>query len=92
MVLWNSIRRFALPGAPVFVMDLKRPDTADDVALLVEQYAGDEPDVLRQDFANSLRAAYRHTEIKAQLVRADLTEFTVREVTDRHLIVYGYAP
>ena len=92
MVLWESIRRFARPGAPVFVMDLARPDTADDVALLVEQYAGDEPDVLRQDFANSLRAAYRLSEVKAQLVEAGLTEFTVRGVTDRHLIVYGYAP
>ncbi len=91
-VLWRSVRRFAASGAPVFIMDLQRPRTVDDLELLVEQYAADEPDILRRDFSNSLRAAYRIAEVKEQLVAAGLTEFTVREVTDRHLIVYGCAP
>ena len=91
-VLWKSVRRFAAPGAPVFIMDLLRPASVDDLELLVEQYAADEPEVLRRDFANSLRAAYSLGEVKDQLVAAGLTEFTVREVTDRHLIVHGYAP
>ena len=73
-------------------MDLLRPASVDDLELLVEQYAADEPDVLRRDFANSLRAAYSLGEVKDQLVAASLTEFTVQAVTDRHLIVHGYAP
>ena len=91
-VLWGSVRRFAAPGAPVFIMDLQRPGSVDDLELLVEQYAADEPDILRRDFTNSLRAAYRISEVEDQLVAAGLSDFTVRDVTDRHLIVYGCAP
>jgi SAM-dependent methyltransferase len=28
-VLWRSVRRWAAPGAPVFIVDLRRPDSAD---------------------------------------------------------------
>ena len=91
-VLWTSVVRFAAPGAPVFVMDLVRPGSVDDLDLLVEQYAADEPDILRRDFANSLRAAYAIPEVQDQLVVVGLTEFTVRGVTDRHMIISGYAP
>jgi 2-polyprenyl-3-methyl-5-hydroxy-6-metoxy-1,4-benzoquinol methylase len=91
-VLWHSVLRFAAPGAPIFVMDLLRPGSVDDLELLVEQYASDEPDILRRDFANSLRAAYTISEVQAQLVVAGLAEFTVREVTDRHMIISGNAP
>jgi ubiquinone/menaquinone biosynthesis C-methylase UbiE len=91
-VLWNSVLRFAAPGAPVFVMDLQRPRSVDDLELLVEQYAADEPDILRRDFANSLHAAYAIPEVQDQLAIAGLTELTVREVTDRHMIISGYAP
>ena len=91
-VLWSSIRRFGKPGAPVFVMDLQRPDSMDELEMLVEQYTAGEPEVLRHDFAKSLGAAYRTDEVKAQLVAADLTELAVRAVTDRHLIVHGFVP
>jgi SAM-dependent methyltransferase len=91
-VLWTAVRRLAGRGAPVLIMDLVRPAAEDVVDDMVEQYAGGEPEVLRRDFANSLHAAYRVDEVKAQLAEARLPWLAVRMVTDRHMIVSGMAP
>lgn len=91
-VLWASIRRFGKPGAPVLVMDLRRPDSEAQLQQQVLQYAGEAPELLRRDFANSLRAAYRPEEVRAQLKEAGLPGFEVRVVSDRHLLVAGRLP
>ena len=57
--LWRAIRALAAPGAGVLVMDLIRPQSRIEAAQIVEKYAGKEPEVLRDDFLNSLRVAYR---------------------------------
>ena len=88
-VLWEAVSRFAAPGAPVFVMDLMRPASANDAVLLVEKYAGNEPELLRQDFYNSLLAAYRIDEVLAQLEEFGLAHFSVQAASDRHIIAYG---
>jgi ubiquinone/menaquinone biosynthesis C-methylase UbiE len=88
-VLWESVKRWGKPGAPVFVMDLRRPDTPEQVENLVRQYASGEPEVLRRDFENSLRAAYRPEEVMEQLRGADLAGLAVRVASDRHLVVAG---
>lgn len=88
--LWNSIRRFGKPGTFVFVMDLLRPDSTARAAQLVELYADGEPEILRQDFFNSLCAAYRLDEITAQLQAHGLFDRLKPEaVSDRHFIVAG---
>ena len=92
LVLWRSVTRLAQPGAAVLVMDLVRPETADTVDVLVNAYASNEPAVLRQDLANSLRAAYRPGEIEQQLTAVGLEWLSVKQVTDRHVIVWGVAP
>lgn len=89
-VLWQSITRHARPGAPVFVMDLSRPDSTAAARALMEQYAASEPEILRQDFYNSLCAAYRVDEVAAQLVAAGLGHFNIETVSDRHFIVHGF--
>lgn len=89
MVLWATIRECAVSGTRVFVMDLRRPDTVKNVMALVAQYAGDEPEVLRQDFYNSLLAAYEPAEVEAQLAAMGLPELKVNVVSDRHLTVSG---
>jgi hypothetical protein len=91
-VLWIAVRRLVGPGAPVLIMDLVRPMADDDVDDLVEEYASGEPEVLRRDFANSLRAAYRVDEVASQLAEARLPWLAVAMVTDRHMIVSGVAP
>ena len=91
-VIWTSVLRYAIPGATVFVMDLKRPESADVARALVERYAGEEPEILKRDFYNSLLAAFEVDEVKGQLKEAGLDSFLVREVSDRHLAVSGRVP
>ncbi len=90
-VLWDTIRALARPGTAVFLMDLMRPTSATQARALVEQYAAEEPDVLRRDFENSLHAAYRPDEVAAQIDRAGLGWLRVEPVGDRHLIAHGMA-
>ena len=89
--LWSTIRRFAAPGAHVFVMDLMRPPARSDVDRFVELYSANEPDVLKRDFHASLCAAFTADEIKAQLRVAGLDALRVDVVSDRHLTVSGAA-
>lgn len=88
-VLWAAVERYTKPGAPVFVMDLRRPASVDDARRLARTYAAGEPDVLQRDFFNSLCAAFAPDEVRAQLRQAGLG-FAVVEVGDRHLVARGH--
>jgi SAM-dependent methyltransferase len=88
-VLWSSVLRWTRPGGYVFVMDLRRPEDRETVEQLVDRHAADEPAVLRQDFANSLAAAYRVDEVERQLAGMGLGGLQAQSVGDRHLIVHG---
>ncbi len=90
VVLWNAIKRHAMPGAPIFVMDLLRPADRNAALALVEEYAANEPTVLRHDFYHSLLAAYTIEEVVRQLALANLLELDVAQVSDRHWIATGY--
>lgn len=92
VVLWNAVRSHAAPGAPVFIMDLARPADEATLDALVARYAEGEPDILRNDFRNSLKAAYRPDEVREQLARAGLSGLCVNALGDRHLTVSGFAP
>jgi ubiquinone/menaquinone biosynthesis C-methylase UbiE len=89
MVLWSSVKHWGKSGAPIFVMDLLRPESEQRLSELVQRYAADAPEVLRRDFSNSLRAAYRPDEIRTQLEAAGLESLVCDVVSDRHLIVSG---
>lgn len=89
MVLWRTITQWGKPGAPVLVVDLKRPDAEAELDHLVATYSAGEPEVLRRDFRNSLHAAFTPDEIRAQLTRADLDGLTVEVGSDRHVVIYG---
>ena len=71
-------------------MDLRRPDTREQAGRLMQEYSGNEPEVLRRDFFNSLLAAYRPEEIAAQLALVNLSGLQVESVGDRHVVVYGH--
>jgi SAM-dependent methyltransferase len=90
--LWQTVLAAARPGAGVLVMDLHRPDSPDSVDDLVARYADGAPTVLREDFRNSLYAAYTVDEIRAQLARAGLDFLDVARVSDRHVAVSGRLP
>lgn len=88
-VLWEAIKQSAKPGAPVFVMDLLRPHSIEAAERLAATYAADAPAVLRKDFFNSLLAAYQPDEIALQLRAARLGKFSIEQVSDRHVVIWG---
>lgn len=90
MTLWDSVLQLARPGAPALVMDLARPDSAAQAAALVERHTPDAPDILREDFHNSLLAAYTEEEVREQLNRAGLNHFRVTRPSDRHWLASGH--
>ena len=88
-VLWATIARAASPGTKVYVADLYRPETAVEAQRLVDEYAPDEPEILRRDFYNSLHAAFEPREVEAQLAAAGLAGLAVDLISDRHVAVHG---
>lgn len=88
-VLWQTVRKFARPGTPVLVMDLMRPESEAEAKTFTATYVGQEPEILRRDFYNSLLAAYTPDEVQWQLERAGLTALSIRLVSDRHFAIYG---
>lgn len=87
--LWDSIKSHAKPFASIFVMDLLRPESEETANKLVGQYAGNEPEILRQDFYHSLCAAFTPEEVQTQLHEHALSQLSVDTVSDRHMIIYG---
>ena len=90
--IWKFIARWAKHGAPIFMMDLVRPSCEEEVRNLVDLHAAGESPILRKDFSNSLRAAYRPEEIEEKLQQLDWRGFRVRQIDRRHLIVFGFCP
>jgi trans-aconitate methyltransferase len=90
MVLWQSVHQWTKLNGAIFIMDLMRPSSTATAAQLVNQYAANEPEILRQDFYNSLLAAYRIDEVQKQLQQAHLEYLEVKPVSDRHFILWGH--
>jgi len=88
---WYALKQLAKPGAPVLVMDLLRPESAEEAQALVDHYAADEPEQLRLDFYNSLLAAFSEDEVAAHLAEMNLSRLLIDVPDDRHWIVTGHA-
>jgi len=86
---WQRLRQLVRPGAPVLVMDLLRPESPEAAQAIVDQYAANEPDLLRRDFYNSLLAAFTEDEIGSQLARMNMTRLLIDIPDDRHWVVGG---
>ena len=86
--LWSEARRLARPGGAVFVMDLIRPESTREARAIVERVASREHPILKEDFYNSLCAAFTPDEVRAQLEVLSLG-LLVEQVSDRHMLVSG---
>ncbi len=86
---WHKLRILVKPGSPVLVMDLLRPESPEAAQAIVDQYAANEPEVLRRDFYNSLLASFTEDEIGAQLAQMNLTWLLIDVPDDRHWVVGG---
>lgn len=91
MILWETVSQYASSGCPIYIMDLCRPKDDAEAKRLVALYSGGEPELLKRDFYYSLLASYTKAEVEAQLKEAGLSNLRVQTVTDRHLLVAGYA-
>ena len=92
VVAFSELRRIAAPNAVVFIRDLLRPDTADDVERLVLQWAGPATEHQQQMFRESLHAALTTAEIRDMLLTVRLNPDWVRQTTDRHWTIAGRMP
>jgi hypothetical protein len=92
MTLWDTIRKYAHNNTAILVMDLLRPQSRADAKKIVAHYhyAKDEPDILKEDFYNSLLAAYRIEEVEDQLKQAGFASLKVEKSSDRHMVIKGY--
>ncbi|MBI4844546.1 MAG: class I SAM-dependent methyltransferase [Nitrospirae bacterium] len=88
-VLWNTVKACAVKNAPVFIMDLFRPESAETAEALVRKHAAEASPVLKKDFYNSLLAAYTPEEIRSQIKQRGLGMLEVETVSDRHVIIWG---
>jgi trans-aconitate methyltransferase len=91
LILWQTVKKYSKPGACVAIMDLLRPDCLESAQNLVDAYAGNEPQILRQDFYNSLLAAFSIDEIRQQLESVDL-DLSIEQISDRHVFISGVMP
>lgn len=88
-VLWETVNGCSKVNAPIFIMDLFRPDTIDAAKSLVAQHASGASIQLQKDFYNSLLASYTPDEIKSQLRISGLEHLNVVIVSDRHVLIWG---
>lgn len=88
-IIWSMINKCAGKNATVFVMDLMRPESKEKAAEFVKLYAEGAPEILKEDFYNSLLASYTVDEVKRQLKGRGLSDLTVEAVSDRHLLTWG---
>jgi ubiquinone/menaquinone biosynthesis C-methylase UbiE len=86
---WSETRRVGRPGAFLFLRDLARPSSDAAARAIVDQYAGGESALLREEFHRSLLSAYTPAEVRAQLERAGLPALQVAISSDRHLDAWG---
>jgi trans-aconitate 2-methyltransferase len=91
-VLWCTARDVAAPGAAIYITDLRRPADSLAACEIVDTYAGSAPDVLQEDFFNSLLASFKVEEVEAQLAAAGLSHLKVTALADRYLEISGRMP
>lgn len=86
---WYCLKKLVKPGSCVLVMDLRRPASPEAAQAIVDQYAANEPTILRRDFYNSLLAAFTEDEVAAQLAELNLSRLLIDVIDDRHWVVSG---
>ncbi len=86
---WYCLKKQVKSGSYVLVMDLLRPESPEAAQAIVDQYAANEPAILRRDFYNSLLAAFTEDEVAAQLAEMNLSRLLIDVIGDRHWVVSG---
>ena len=79
-----EMHRVCADGGRLFVRDLRRPESEDELRRLVQLYAEGANDHQRQLFADSLRAALTLDEVRGMVAELGYDPATANDTTDRH--------
>ena len=80
----REMQRVLKPGGLLFVRDLLRPDSSEQVEHLVQTYAGNDNDEQQQLFRQSLHAALTPAEMAELMQSLGWPGSTVEQTSDRH--------
>jgi ubiquinone/menaquinone biosynthesis C-methylase UbiE len=83
----REMQRVLKPGGLLFVRDLLRPNSSDQVESLVQTYASNDNDEQRQLFRQSLHAALTPTEMGVLMESLGWPANAVEQTSDRHWTV-----
>lgn len=81
---FREMCRVTAPGGVVFIRDLFRPPSDEELDRLVRVYAADATASQRRLFADSLHAALTVDEVRAMLATLPLTATSLTTTSDRH--------
>lgn len=87
-----EMRRVLRPGGLLFVRDLLRPESAEDVERLVAAYAGDESARQQQLFRQSLHASLALDELRETAAVAAIDPDGIAQTSDRHWTLIWQRP
>ncbi|QDT45730.1 Demethylrebeccamycin-D-glucose O-methyltransferase [Gimesia alba] len=90
--VFREIVRVVRPGGFLFVRDLLRPDSSEELERLVKLYAGEANSHQRQMFHDSLHAALTIDEVQTLLKACGLPPSTAQITSDRHWTVATMLP
>ena len=87
-IFWNTAKN---TSKQCLIIDLMRPSSREQAELIVEQYAKDQPQLFKDDFLNSLLAAFSEDELKKQIADTNLTMkiITGRFDTLQTFLIFG---
>lgn len=84
MMCLREAVRVTKSGGRLFIRDLMRPDTEDQLEVFVETYAGDENEHQQKMFRESLHAALSLEEIRGGVTSLGFEPESVQATSDRH--------
>ena len=87
---WNTVKLCSKNGTIVFVTDLLRPDSEDEIKQLLKTNCANQHHVHVADYTNSLRAAFTPREIQQQLEQAGLgSKLHIETSGNERITVHG---
>jgi len=81
---FKEVNRVVREGGGIFIMDLLRPGSLDEVERFVQMYAGDDNEYQQKLFRDSLCAALTIAEVKELVAAAGVRDVKVTQASDRH--------